>query len=255
MSSSEKQALAPNQDAPPLGIRHFLYWMLGVATCLWLYYGSQPPKPKNLLGYLLVISGVTFCIAAGGAIAFLIWNALRKFCKLPTTLQTPGAKYAAILGMTMMISLSKTKVLSWILNRDATDPFFYARDFSDTLWRFYFADFVAQSAAAVVFAIGIYWIGNWCWRIAIFASLLLAVHFAYGSYLHLDLQPLNQGGFISNATEERLLTFLRFVPLIAVAVSLTIDWRFRTKRDWAHYFGVMLCGILLIEYLVIPMNQ
>ncbi len=242
MNSQYASTPPPEQRTHPLSIRHFLYWTAGVAVAIWWKYGNDLPEPKNLAGVLLVASTTAYCVATGGSVAFLVWLIGCRFIGHTAPLQDPGARYATILGISMLFAMIGSASDNWLsIYADANPEAWY------DWWCQSILIHAALEIAIIVF--GIIWIGGISWRIALGCSLLFGAFSALDALTMLDYVPSPATKvLLQSDAMDWIRDTLHYIPIFAVITSILAEWRRKISRDWPHYFGIVLCAVMTLEF-------
>lgn len=225
-------------QSPPLSIRHFLYLTLGIAIALWFNLSGLRVQPTTVVAGVSLASRAVGSLVQGGTIAAFLWLTARWLGRRPVKLQDPGATYVFVLSLNHFLVLVGSVFASLLFvylrgpgSGEILLPLMSAGAFLIALtyvygaiqarewaWRTIFVCAFLMSATSIFQITYLFWSGPNSWLLTHFAFTLLC---------------------------SRAL--LQTAIVVAVIVSLWIDWRRKTNRHWLHYFGIGLLALSSIQ--------
>ncbi len=228
---------------PPLSIRHFLYLTLGIAIAIWFNLRGLRVQPATVAAGVALASRAVSAFEQGGTIAAFLWLTARWLTRRPVKLQDPGATYVFVLSLNQFLALVGGIIVFLIVILEN-------RNNRWSQWLLLPTVIAGAVLVAVTPIYGAIRAREWSWRI-IFVCVFLLSAISIFQIGYLVLRAPNSWSLIDVAFALRCVRILvQTMTIVAVIVSLFIDWRRKTQRHWLHYFGIGLLALSSIQFLL-----
>jgi hypothetical protein len=240
-------------ESERLGIRHIMYWMVGIAVAMGVLQVRARLNDQTVSG-IAIVGQLAFAGAYGLGLAGLM-VCLRRLRRKQILLRHPGYGWLFLMGIAAAIDLGTNPSLLWIHS-----ALFPVASGSHDLSSWYLDSsrvvfgWLIGAAVAILFCFRKS--NGWSWRLSFAAMGIYAIRAALGALIPMLVMIQNsrpgswlwQGSLIVQS--DRLHLSLAAGVVAIMLLAIVADLVKHRSRDWLHWCGVIPWWLLagLVSY-------